>query len=116
MSATPTSRRPSTRRSWSTSSPSLGRWHREAVMAFEFQLPNPAPGAKANLGEADLIRRSASTIPPPARDLTEVAKLIDVSKCIGCKACESACLEWNDVRADIGTNVGVYDNPPDLTP
>jgi formate dehydrogenase iron-sulfur subunit len=85
-------------------------------MAFEFQLPNPDPGARSNLGEADLIRRSASTVPPPARQLTEVAKLIDVSKCIGCKACESACMEWNDVRADIGTNVGVYDNPPDLTP
>jgi len=45
-----------------------------------------------------------------------VAKLIDVSKCIGCKACQAACLEWNDVRAPVGTNVGVYDNPPDLTP
>jgi formate dehydrogenase iron-sulfur subunit len=85
-------------------------------MAFEFQLPNPDPGAKASLGEADLIRRSASSVPPPARQLTEVAKLIDVSKCIGCKACESACMEWNDVRADIGENVGVYDFPPDLTP
>jgi formate dehydrogenase iron-sulfur subunit len=85
-------------------------------MAFEFQRPNPDPGAKTGLGEADLIRRSASSVPPPARQLTEVAKLIDVSKCIGCKACESACLEWNDVRPEIGTNVGVYDNPPDLQP
>ncbi len=24
-----------------------------------------------------------------------VAKLIDVTTCIGCKACEVACLEWN---------------------
>jgi formate dehydrogenase iron-sulfur subunit len=85
-------------------------------MAFEFQPPNPDLHAKADLGEADLIRRSASSVPPPARQLTKVAKLIDVSKCIGCKACEAACLEWNDVRADIGENVGVYDNPPDLTP
>jgi formate dehydrogenase iron-sulfur subunit len=85
-------------------------------MAFEFQLPNPDPAAKAGFGEADLIRRSASSVALPARQLTEVAKLIDVSKCIGCKACESACMEWNDVRADIGENVGVYDNPPDLTP
>src|SRR3954467_10529200 len=28
------------------------------------------------------------------RDL-EVAKLIDTTTCIGCKACEVACLEWN---------------------
>ena len=34
------------------------------------------------------MRRSASTISPPARQLTQVAKLIDVSKCIGCKACQ----------------------------
>jgi formate dehydrogenase iron-sulfur subunit len=85
-------------------------------MAFEFQPPNPDTHARADLGGADLVRRSASSVPAPARQLTKVAKLIDVSKCIGCKACEAACMEWNDVRADIGTNVGVYDNPPDLTP
>ena len=84
---------------------------------FEFVLP-PAPTANVVplYGEQDLIRRSASNVPPPARQLTEVAKLIDVSKCIGCKACQVACLEWNDVRTPVGENVGVYDNPPDLTP
>ncbi len=84
---------------------------------FEFVLP-PAPtkNVTPHYGEQDLIRRSASNLPPPARQLTEVAKLIDVSKCIGCKACQSACLEWNDVRIPVGENVGVYDNPPDLTP
>ena len=25
------------------------------------------------------------------------AKLIDTTTCIGCKACEVACLEWNDL-------------------
>ncbi len=25
-----------------------------------------------------------------------VAKLVDTSTCIGCKACEVACQEWND--------------------
>src|SRR5882672_6384568 len=80
-------------------------------------VPNPTvQPAAAKFGEQDLLRRSASSVPPPARQLTPMAKLIDVSKCIGCKACQSACLEWNDVRAEIGTNVGVYDNPPDLTP
>jgi formate dehydrogenase iron-sulfur subunit len=47
--------------------------------------------------------------------MTEVAKLIDVSKCIGCKACQSACQEWNDLREDIGINEGSYQNPHDLT-
>lgn len=80
-------------------------------------LPNPstAPGP-ARFGDKDLIRRSASTVTPPAQRQTEVAKLIDVSKCIGCKACQSACLEWNDQHEEVGVNTGVYDNPHDLTP
>jgi len=44
-----------------------------------------------------------------------VAKLIDESKCIGCKACQVACMQWNDNRDVIGSTVGVYDNPADLT-
>ncbi len=67
-------------------------------------------------GEADLIRRSASTVTPPAQSQTEVAKLIDFSKCIGCKACQTACLAWNDLEEEVGVNVGVYENPHDLTP
>jgi formate dehydrogenase iron-sulfur subunit len=80
-------------------------------------LPNPTTQpVPPKFGQQDLIRRSASTITPPATRQTEVAKLIDVSKCIGCKACQSACLEWNDLRQEVGFNHGVYDNPLDLTP
>jgi formate dehydrogenase iron-sulfur subunit len=80
-------------------------------------LPNPSVQASAaQFGQQDLVRRSASNIPPPARQLTPVAKLIDTSKCIGCKACQVACLEWNDLREQVGVNHGVYDNPLDLTP
>lgn len=65
---------------------------------------------------SDIKRRSATTTPPPqVRNQVEVAKLIDVSKCIGCKACQSACMEWNDLRDEVGENIGVYDNPTDLT-
>jgi formate dehydrogenase iron-sulfur subunit len=65
----------------------------------------------------DLRRRSASTadVPAPLGPSSEVSKLIDVSKCIGCKACQAACLEWNDLREEIGYNHGVLDNPLDLT-
>jgi len=80
-------------------------------------VPNPStqPGAPV-FGEQDIVLRSASSVPAPTRQLTQVAKLIDVSKCIGCKACEAACLEWNDKRIDIGVNHGSYDEPLDLTP
>lgn len=64
----------------------------------------------------DIIARSATTTASPSvRQLDQVAKLIDTTQCIGCKACQVACSEWNDLRDDIGTNVGVYDNPSDLT-
>ena len=64
----------------------------------------------------DIVRRSATTTPTPqARESTAVAKLIDISQCIGCKACQVACMEWNDLRQEVGDCVGVYDNPPDLT-
>lgn len=76
----------------------------------------PVQPMESNLTERDLVRRSAtSELPPPDRQLTPVAKLIDVSKCIGCKACQSACVEWNDTHPGIGENVGYYTNPHDLT-
>jgi formate dehydrogenase iron-sulfur subunit len=86
-------------------------------MALQFIFPPPpTQNVKSDLSEADLVRRSASNVTAPARKLTAVAKLIDTSKCIGCKACQSACLEWNNLREEVGFNHGVYDNPLDLTP
>lgn len=68
------------------------------------------------LQSLNIVRRSATTTPPPGiRETLKVAKLIDISKCIGCKACQVACMEWNDTRDEIGSNLGVYDNPIDLT-
>jgi formate dehydrogenase iron-sulfur subunit len=64
----------------------------------------------------DITRRSATTTPSASvRETPKVAKLIDESKCIGCKACQVACQEWNDLKEEVGMNVGVYDNPSDLT-
>lgn len=72
----------------------------------------------SSLQTQDIVLRSATTTPSPQiRDaVPQVAKLIDISSCIGCKACQVACMEWNDLRDEVGTNVGVYDNPIDLTP
>jgi formate dehydrogenase iron-sulfur subunit len=66
----------------------------------------------------DIRRRSATTTQPPAARVDAipgVAKLIDTTKCIGCKACQVACMEWNDLREEIGANSGVYDYPPNLS-
>ena len=73
----------------------------------------------SSLQSLDIVERSATTRPPPrvrSESIPKVAKLIDVSTCIGCKACQVACMEWNDLRDEVGTNDGVYDNPRDLTP
>ncbi|MEY2700241.1 MAG: formate dehydrogenase subunit beta [Pseudomonadota bacterium] len=69
-----------------------------------------------SMASLDIVRRSATTTPSPQqRTMPEVAKLIDISKCIGCKACQSACQEWNDLRETVGVNEGSYQNPHDLT-
>ena len=44
-------------------------------------------------------RISAHPGPVPGRGTqraVEVCKYVDVTTCIGCKACEVACVEWND--------------------
>lgn len=68
------------------------------------------------MAQQDIIARSATTtVPPSVRQQQEVAKLIDTTKCIGCKACQVACSEWNELRDEVGHNHGTYDNPQDLT-
>ncbi len=61
---------------------------------------------------------SASTGPGPGADrrVHTVAKLIDTSTCIGCKACEVACQEWNDQPFALGNFEGTYQTLPDLAP
>ncbi len=46
--------------------------------------------------------------------MTEKVKLIDVSKCIGCRGCQIACKQWNQLPAGSTQNTGTYQNPPDL--
>jgi formate dehydrogenase iron-sulfur subunit len=46
----------------------------------------------------------------------EVSKIVDIDLCIGCKACEVACKEWNDLPVDDTSNFGSYQSHKDLTP
>ncbi len=43
-----------------------------------------------------------------------VAKYIDTTTCIGCKACEAACQEWNDLRRVPNQQTGTYQTLPEL--
>jgi formate dehydrogenase iron-sulfur subunit len=71
----------------------------------------------ASVHAQDILKSSASTTPQSEvrHAVDQVAKLIDISKCIGCKACQVACMQWNNLRDAIGVTTGVYDNPIDLT-
>jgi formate dehydrogenase beta subunit len=65
----------------------------------------------------ELLRVSASTPPAPGvRTKAVVAKLIDTSTCIGCKACEVACQEWNDLPPETTVQSGTYQTLPELAP
>ncbi|MCB1033547.1 MAG: formate dehydrogenase subunit beta [Acidobacteria bacterium] len=46
----------------------------------------------------------------------EYAKLVDISRCIGCKGCEVACKEWNELKVEPTHNFGSYQSHEDLTP
>src|SRR3974390_1723443 len=43
----------------------------------------------------------------------ELCKLIDTTTCIGCKACEVACVEWNDMPFQPTTFDNTYQTMPD---
>ncbi|GAC1535958.1 MAG: formate dehydrogenase subunit beta [Myxococcales bacterium] len=61
------------------------------------------------------IRRSSASLwggETSLRQVPVVSKLIDTSTCIGCKACEVACQEWNDLGVVKTTQTGTYQTLP----
>src|SRR5579872_2843715 len=61
------------------------------------------------------ISGHAGTIPGEGTQRQEqVAKLIDTTTCIGCKACEVACMEWNDLPFRETTFDNTYQTMPDM--
>ncbi len=64
----------------------------------------------------DIVRISATTGPAPGvRAVPTVVKLVDTSSCIGCKACEVACQEWNDLAPEATSQSGTYQTLPETT-
>ncbi|TET75947.1 MAG: 4Fe-4S dicluster domain-containing protein [Dehalococcoidia bacterium] len=41
--------------------------------------------------------------------------LYDATKCIGCRACQVACKQWNELPAETTINEGTYENPPRMS-
>jgi formate dehydrogenase beta subunit len=63
------------------------------------------------------IRRSSASVLgsiSTLRSTPTVAKYIDTSTCIGCKACEAACVEWNDTGRIETEQTGSYQTLPTL--
>jgi formate dehydrogenase iron-sulfur subunit len=64
----------------------------------------------------DIVRISATTPPAPGVRTAPIAtKLVDTTSCIGCKACEVACQEWNDLPPEETKQGGTYQTLPDTT-
>jgi len=65
------------------------------------------------------VRQSSASVwgsKTELRNLKVVSKLIDTSTCIGCKACEVACQEWNDLHIVPTEQRGTYQTMPSLDP
>jgi formate dehydrogenase iron-sulfur subunit len=63
------------------------------------------------------IRRSSASVwgsLSGMRTVPTVSKYIDTTTCIGCKACEVACQEWNDLKPVATQQVGTYQTLPTL--
>jgi len=45
----------------------------------------------------------------------EKAILVDTTKCTACRACQVACKQWNQNKAEKTKNRGSYENPPSLS-
>jgi len=44
-----------------------------------------------------------------------VGVLVDLHRCMGCRACQVACKAWNDNPGEVTLCLGCYDNPPDFS-
>lgn len=47
--------------------------------------------------------------------MNNMAIFIDISRCTACRACQVACKNWNQLKAEQTENTGSHENPPDLS-
>jgi formate dehydrogenase iron-sulfur subunit len=61
------------------------------------------------------ISATPGRAPGATQSTPTVAKLIDTTTCIGCKACEVACQEWNNNQVTFANFEGTYQTQRDLS-
>jgi len=71
------------------------------------KLSAPAAGALV-VGKLPSARLSAASS-------NDVAMLYDASKCVGCRACQTACRRWHKLPEESIGFQSLYDNPADLS-
>lgn len=64
-------------------------------------------------GTSSSAKRGLS--PAPSASGNGKAMLYDASKCVGCRACQTACKRWNKMPPESSGYGDIYDNPPDLS-
>jgi formate dehydrogenase beta subunit len=69
----------------------------------------PIPGLQVLRSSASLRGQPSGIVQRPW-----VSKYIDTTTCIGCKACEVACQEWNDLPTVATQQTGTYQTLPTL--
>lgn len=47
--------------------------------------------------------------------MTRYGVLVDLARCMGCRGCQVACKQWNDMPAEATRNTGSLTNPPRLS-
>jgi len=70
-------------------------------------------------GALEIARVSATDARTTVRADDTLCMLIDTTTCIGCKACEVACVEWNDLHLEptyTERMMHSYQTMPDMTP
>jgi formate dehydrogenase iron-sulfur subunit len=87
-------------------------------MSREFELAGLSPGVEGSIPPLSLLERLIEPfrrVEPPQPG-TETGFYTDTTVCIGCKACEVACKQWNQLPADGFTWTGnSYDNTGELS-
>jgi formate dehydrogenase iron-sulfur subunit len=68
----------------------------------------------AGLGMGGMLVAPQAVVASESSAENEVALLYDPTKCIGCRACQNACREWNGNLAEPDPD-GLYDAPTELS-